>query len=66
MEVLIGVDPHKVTNTAAAVGGTGELLEHATFSASRQGLRSLRAPIIEIEPLSGSRSVRRSPPHPKW
>jgi hypothetical protein len=27
MEVLIGVDPHKATNSAAAVGGAGELPE---------------------------------------
>jgi transposase len=43
MEVLIGVDPHKATNSAAAVGGAGELLEHATFPTNRQGLRALRA-----------------------
>jgi transposase len=43
MEVLIGVDPHKATNSAVAIDGTGELLEQATFSASRQGLQALRA-----------------------
>jgi len=43
IEVLIGVDPHKATNSAAAVSSAGELLEYATFSASRQGLRALRA-----------------------
>ncbi len=43
MEVLIGVDPHKATNSAAAVSSAGEVLEYATFSASRQGLRALRA-----------------------
>lgn len=43
MEVLIGVDPHKATNAVAAIDESGELLEHASFSSSRHGLRALRA-----------------------
>ena len=40
-EAMIGVDPHKATHNVAAVDGRGVLLEHATFPASRAGLRSL-------------------------
>ncbi len=40
-EVVIGVDPHKAIYTVAAVNEQGELLEHASFGASRAGLRSL-------------------------
>lgn len=37
MEVLIGVDPHKVTNAVAAVNERGgELLEHANFATDRE------------------------------
>ena len=43
MEVLIGVDPHKATNSVAAIDESGELLEHASFPSSRHGLRALRA-----------------------
>jgi hypothetical protein len=39
--VPIGVDPHKATHAVAAVNEQGELLEHASFCASRAGLRSL-------------------------
>lgn len=41
MEVLIGVDPHKASHTVAALNEQGELLEHASFCASRAGLRSM-------------------------
>ena len=42
MEVLIGVDPHKGSVAVAAVDeATGELLERASFSQNRAGLRSL-------------------------
>lgn len=41
MEVLIGVDPHKATNSVAAIDESGELLECASFSSSRHGLRAL-------------------------
>ncbi len=41
MEVLIGVDPHKATYSVAAIDESGELLEQASFSSSRQGLRAL-------------------------
>jgi len=42
MKVLIGVDPHKGSVAVAAVGeAKGELLERATFSQDRTGLRSL-------------------------
>ena len=43
MEVIIGVDPHKATNSVAAIDGAGELLAHTSFSSSRHGLRALRA-----------------------
>jgi transposase len=43
MEVLIGVDPHKATNSVAAIDESGELLEHASFPSSRHGLRALGA-----------------------
>jgi transposase len=42
MKVLIGVDPHKASLAVAALDeATGELLERATFSQDRTGLRSL-------------------------
>jgi len=42
MEVLIGVDPHKASLAVAAVDeATGELLERASFSQDRSGIRSL-------------------------
>jgi tetratricopeptide (TPR) repeat protein len=42
-EVLIGVDPHKATHAVAAIDGSGELLEQASFSSGRQGSRALRS-----------------------
>ena len=42
MEVLIGVDPHKAAHAVAAIDESGELLEQASFSSSRHGLRALR------------------------
>ena len=43
MEVLIGVDPHKATNVAAAIDEQGELVEQEkTFPANRKGLRALQ------------------------
>jgi transposase len=42
MKVLIGVDPHKASLAVAAIDeATGELLERASFSQDRAGLRSL-------------------------
>src|SRR5215212_2565715 len=42
MKVLIGVDPHKASVAVAAVEeATGELLERASFSQDRAGLRAL-------------------------
>jgi transposase len=42
MKVLIGVDPHKASLAVAALEeATGELLERASFSQERAGLRSL-------------------------
>jgi transposase len=42
MQVLIGVDPHKVSLALAAVDeATGELLERASFPQDRTGLRHL-------------------------
>ena len=42
MEVLIGVDPHKVTNVVAAIDEQGELVGPQTFPATRKGLRTLQ------------------------
>jgi transposase len=42
MRVLIGVDPHKHSHTAAAVDQRGELLAQQRFPASREGHRALR------------------------
>jgi transposase len=42
MRVLIGVDPHKHSHTAAAVDQRGELLAQQRFPASPQGHRALR------------------------
>ena len=42
MEVLIGVDPHKVTNVAAAIDEQGELVGQQAFPANRKGLRALQ------------------------
>jgi transposase len=41
--VVIGVDPHKHTHTAAAVGPTGAVLEHLTVRADPAGYRQLIA-----------------------
>jgi transposase len=41
VEVLIGVDPHKVTNVLAAIDEQGELVGQETFAATRKGLRAL-------------------------
>lgn len=41
MEVLIGTDPHKATNVVAAVDEGGKLIELATFTTNRAGLRLL-------------------------
>jgi hypothetical protein len=42
MQVLIGVDPHKVSLAVAVVDeATGELLERASFPQDRTGLRRL-------------------------
>jgi transposase len=42
MKVLIGVDPHKTSLAVAVVEETkGELLERASFSQDRTGLRAL-------------------------
>jgi transposase len=41
--VIIGVDTHKDTHTAAAVGATGNVLEHLTVSADPAGYRRLVA-----------------------
>ena len=42
MKVLIGADPHKASVAIAAVDeATGELLERASFSQDRTGLRAL-------------------------
>ena len=43
MKVLIGVDPHKASLAVAAVDeAKGELLENASFSQDRAGLRALQ------------------------
>jgi hypothetical protein len=42
MKVLIGVDPHKASLAVAVLDqAAGELLERASFSQERAGLRSL-------------------------
>ena len=41
MGVLIGIDPHKSVNAAAAIDEQGELKGHETFPANRKGLRAL-------------------------
>ena len=42
MGVLIGIDPHKSVNAAAAIDEQGELAGHETFPANREGLRALQ------------------------
>jgi len=42
MEVVIGVDPHKVTNAVAAIDEQGEVIGQETFPATRKGLRDLQ------------------------
>ncbi len=42
MEVLIGVDPHKVTNVVAAIDEQGEVVGQEAFAANRKGLRALQ------------------------
>ena len=41
MGVLIGIDPHKSVNAAAAIDEQGELVGHQTFPANQKGLRAL-------------------------
>jgi transposase len=41
MEIVIGVDPHKVTNVVAAIDEQGELVGQQIFAANRKGLRAL-------------------------
>ena len=41
MGVLIGIDPHKSVNAAAAIDDQGELAGHETFPANRKGLWAL-------------------------
>ena len=41
LDVVIGVDTHKDTHTAAAVGATGAVLEHLTAAADPAGYRQL-------------------------
>jgi transposase len=43
LDVVIGVDTHKHTHTAAAVGATGAVLEHLTVPADPAGYRRLIA-----------------------
>jgi hypothetical protein len=38
LDVVIGVDTHKHTHTAAAVSPTGAVLEHLMVAAGRSGL----------------------------
>jgi hypothetical protein len=42
-DVVIGVDTHNDTHTAAAVGATGAVLEHLTVPADPAGYRQLIA-----------------------
>jgi transposase len=41
LDVVVGVDTHKDTHTAAAVGATGAVLEHLTVPADPAGYRQL-------------------------
>jgi hypothetical protein len=41
LDVVIGVDTHNDTHTAAAVGATGAVLEHLTVPADPAGYRQL-------------------------
>lgn len=41
MEILIGVDPHKMTNVVAAIDEQEEVVGQETFPATRKGLRAL-------------------------
>src|SRR5438270_8565899 len=43
LDVVIGVDTHKHTHTAAAVASTGAVLEHVTVAADPNGYRQLVA-----------------------
>ncbi|HZR12168.1 MAG TPA: IS110 family transposase, partial [Acidimicrobiia bacterium] len=43
LDVVIGVDTHKHTHTAAAVSGTGAVIECLTASACPRGYRQLLA-----------------------
>jgi transposase len=41
LDVVIGVDTHKDTHTAAAIGATGAVFEHLTVPADPAGYRQL-------------------------
>lgn len=43
LDVVIGVDTHEHTRTAAAVAATGAVLEHVTVPAGPKGYRRLLA-----------------------
>jgi transposase len=42
MPVMIGVDPHKASHTAAALNQHGQLLDQQRFSATLNGYQALR------------------------
>lgn len=41
LDVVVGVDTHKHTHTAAAVSSTGAVIEHLTVEANPKGYRQL-------------------------
>jgi transposase len=43
LDVVVGVDTHKHTHTAAAVVSTGAVLEHVTVALNPKGYRALMA-----------------------
>jgi transposase len=43
LDVVVGVDTHKHTHTAADVAGTGAVIEHLTVPANPKGYRQLLA-----------------------
>ena len=55
MPMMIGVDPHKASHTAAALDEHGQLLDQQRFPATIEGYQALRASGLEVGKTGGGR-----------
>jgi hypothetical protein len=47
--VMIGVDPHKLSNTIVVIDGHEKILARHRFANDREGYRALRRLLVPIE-----------------